>query len=241
MTTSISIVIPAKNEKTNIIVVLRKIAQYVKNDFECLIVVDDLFDETINAVNSFLETDKRFKIIINNLGHSPAYAIRSGIAHANSEILIITMADGSDDPALIDKLAELIERGVSVACASRYVSGGQQVGAKGMKSILSRLAGLLLFWFARVGTRDATNSFKAYSKQFIEKVSIESKFGFELGIELIAKARRNRVLVAELPTIWIERSEGSSNFKLIKWLPKYLYWFIFAFIGKPVKNNMKRK
>jgi glycosyltransferase involved in cell wall biosynthesis len=52
MKTSISIVIPAKNEKSNIIVVLRKIAQYVKNDFECLIVVDDLFDETINAVNS---------------------------------------------------------------------------------------------------------------------------------------------------------------------------------------------
>ena len=232
MKTSISIVIPAKNEKTNIIVVLRKIAQYVKNDFECLIVVDDLFDETIKAVNSFLETDKRFKIVINNLGHSPAYAIRSGIAQANSEILIITMADGSDDPALIDKLAELIERGVSVACASRYVSGGQQVGAKGMKSILSRLAGLLLFWFARVGTRGATNSFKAYSKQFIEKVSIESKFGFTLGLELVGKANGGSYSVVEIPTIWHERTVGASSFKTLKWLPTYIYWFLRLIISK---------
>jgi dolichol-phosphate mannosyltransferase len=237
MDTTISIIIPAKNETTRIIYVLKKIAQYVQSEFECLIVVDSIDDETINSVKFFIENDNRFSIIINNLGNSPAYAIRTGIEHAASEILIITMADGSDDPALIDKLAELIERGVSVACASRYVSGGQQVGAKGIKSTLSRLAGLLLFWFARVGTRDATNSFKAYNKRFIEKVSIESKYGFELGIELIAKARRNGFLVAELPTIWIERTEGSSNFKLLKWLPKYLYWFIFAFIGRSVRGK----
>jgi dolichol-phosphate mannosyltransferase len=102
-----------------------------------------------------------------------------------------------------------------------------------MKGFLSRMAGLSLFWFARVGTRDATNSFKAYSKAFIESVGIDSDDGFEVGLELVAKAKRLRLPVAEVPTIWLDRQIGVSNFKLMKWLPRYLRWYRFAF-GPPL-------
>jgi hypothetical protein len=95
--------------------------------------------------------------------------------------------------------------------------------------VLSRYAGRSLFWFARVGTRDATNSFKAYRRDFVERVGIESEDGFEIGLELTAKARRLRLQVAEIPTIWLDRPAGVSNFKVAKWLPKYLRWYRFAF------------
>ena len=94
------------------------------------------------------------------------------------------------------------------------------------------MAGLTLFYFARVGTRDATNSFKAYSKAFIEKVGIESDQGFEIGIELVSKARRYRQPVAEIPTIWLDRAFGTSNFKLVAWLPRYIRWYFYAFGAK---------
>jgi hypothetical protein len=139
------------------------------------------------------------------------------------------MADGSDDAEQIDGLAKLVERGVVVAAASRYTSGGQQIGGPSLKSSLSRMAGLSLYWLARVGTRDATNSFKAYSTDFVRRVGIQSDAGFEVGIELVAKARRLRLPVAELPTIWLERGHGQSNFKVMRWLPLYLRWYGFAF------------
>ena len=41
------------------------------------------------------------------------------------------MADGCDDARQIDELARLVERGVAVAAASRYMAGGQQVGGPG--------------------------------------------------------------------------------------------------------------
>ena len=63
------------------------------------------------------------------------------------------MADGSDDAEQIDELCKLVERGVVVAAASRYMSGGQQIGGPVLKSQLSRLAGLSLFWLA--ARRDA--------------------------------------------------------------------------------------
>ncbi len=50
-----------------------------------------------------------------------------------------------------------------------------------------------------MGTWDPTNSFKAYNRDFVREVGIDSDKGFEVGIELVAKARRLRLPVAEVP------------------------------------------
>jgi dolichol-phosphate mannosyltransferase len=80
-----------------------------------------------------------------------------------------------------------------------------------------------------VGTHDATNSFKAYDRHFVEEVGIESDAGFELGLEMVAKARRRRRPVAEIPTIWLDRAAGQSNFKVRAWIPRYLRWYRYSF------------
>jgi hypothetical protein len=143
--------------------------------------------------------------------------------------LVVTMADGCDDPRQIDELVLLVERGVVIAAASRYMAGGQQVGAPRFKSFLSRTAGQSLHALANAGTRDATNSFKAYDAAFVRSVGIDSRNGFEIGIELTAKARRLRLPVAEIPTIWLDRTAGTTNFRVAAWIPKYLWWYRFAF------------
>ena len=228
-----SIVIPAYEESENIIAVLERIQEHVNLDFECLVVVDEDLDSTIPIVNAFTKRDSRFRIVMNSIGQGPAFAIRSGIQESKSSVVVVTMADGSDDPRNIPELVLLIERGVDIACASRYMPTGQQIGAPFLKALLSRYAGKSLYAFARVGTRDSTNSFKAYNKSFLTEVGIESKYGFEMGIELVAKARRFGYLVAEIPTIWIEREMGESRFTLFRWIPKYLKWYLFALrIGK---------
>ena len=139
------------------------------------------------------------------------------------------MADGSDDPRQIDTLARLVERGVAVAAASRYMPGGQQVGGRFLQALLSRLAGRSLALLARIGTRDATNSFKAYRTSFIRDVGIHSEHGFEMGLELVAKAKRLGEPIAEIPTIWLDRAVGQSNFQMAAWIPRYLRWYRFAF------------
>ena len=94
---------------------------------------------------------------------------------------------------------------------------------------MSRMAGRSLRLLAHVGTRDATNSFKAYATDFVREVGIDSRDGFEIGIELTAKAKRLGLPVAEIPTIWLDRQAGVSNFKVAKWIPSYLRWYRFAF------------
>jgi dolichol-phosphate mannosyltransferase len=225
----VSVVIPAYNEGDAIIPALDRLFESVELPCEVLIVVDFDEDTTLPWVEKYAVHEPRLRSVVQTFGRGPANAIRYGIQAAQAPVVVVTMADGCDDPAQIDDLVRLVERGVVVAAASRYMPGGQQVGGPLLKSKLSRLAGMSLHWFGQVGTRDPTNSFKAYSKKFVDDVGIDSRDGFEIGLELTAKARRLRRPVAEIPTIWLDRQAGLSNFKLARWIPKYLRWYRFAY------------
>ncbi|HET6817931.1 MAG TPA: glycosyltransferase family 2 protein [Mycobacteriales bacterium] len=234
-----SVVIPAYNEGEAILPVLRRITAAVHLPAEVLVVHDFAEDTTVPVVSAYEQIDSRVRALVSTYGRGPANAIRFGIDHARSPVAVVTMADGSDDPRQIDELARLVERGVVVAAASRYMAGGQQVGGPALKRRLSRLAGRTLYTFARVGTRDATNSFKAYSTDFVRAVGIDSTTGFEIGLELTAKARRLRLPVAEIPTIWLDRELGESNFQLMQWIPRYLHWYRFAFGAKMTADEIR--
>jgi dolichol-phosphate mannosyltransferase len=225
----VSVVIPAYNEGSNIDDALSRIVEAVQLPYEIVVVVDSPDDSTLPYLEKIAAKNPQVRALINDVKPGPAQAIRYGMDRAEADVLVVTMADGCDDPQQIDQLVRLVERGVVVAAASRYSRGGQQVGGPILKSLLSRTAGLTLWALALVGTRDATNSFKAYDAEFVRTVGITSTAGFEIGIELVAKARRARLPVAELPTIWLERHQGMSNFKLVSWLPHYLRWWRFAF------------
>ncbi|HTX00189.1 MAG TPA: glycosyltransferase family 2 protein [Acidimicrobiales bacterium] len=225
----LSVVVTAYNEGDAIRPYLGRLLEAVTMPCEVLVVFDDPEDTTVPPLEEIAAGDSRVVPVRNTYGRGPARAIRYGIDHARAPVAVVTMADGCDDPMQIDQLARLVERGVVIAAASRYMRGGQQIGAPALKSTISRLAGRSLHLLARVGTRDATNSFKAYSIEFVRAVGIESDHGFEVGIELVAKARRHRLPVAEIPTIWLERTQGQSNFKLMQWLPHYFRWYRHAF------------
>jgi glycosyltransferase involved in cell wall biosynthesis len=232
-----TIVIPAYNEGANINRTIQDLSRLYGSAIDVTIVVDFEEDTTIDFFNRLDATPNTFKIVVQNYGPGPANAIRYGIDHANTECVVILMADGSDDVRAIQELSNLVSRGVAVACASRYMSGGQQIGGPRFKKFLSKTAGKILYSVAGVGTHDPTNSFKAYSREMLQQVCIESRSGFEIGIELVSKAHRLRLPVAEIPTIWLDRTDGSSRFLLAKWAPKYLPWFFNCFAPKASKTQ----
>jgi glycosyltransferase involved in cell wall biosynthesis len=225
----VSVVVPAYNEGDLIVPVLDRLFESVQPRCEVLVVVDDAADSTVPVVEEYARKEPRIRCLVNSYGRGPANAIRFGIAAAAAPVAVVTMADGCDDPRQIDDLARLVDRGVAVAAASRYMPGGQQVGGPRLKGFMSRTAGRSLQFLAHAGTRDATNSFKAYSTSFVRQVGIDSRAGFEIGIELTAKAKRLGLPVAEIPTIWLDRQAGMSNFRIAQWIPEYLRWYRFAF------------
>jgi glycosyltransferase involved in cell wall biosynthesis len=240
MSVALTVVIPAYNEGEAIAPVLDRIFDAVESDCEIYVVVDFEEDSTVPVLAAYREHEPRLKTLVNTYGRGPANAIRYGIDQVKTPVVVVTMADGSDDPRQIDPLARLVDRGVVVAAASRYTASGQQVGGPLVKGILSKTAGRSLKVLARVGTHDATNSFKAYSTDFIREVGIHSRSGFEIGLELTAKARRLRRPVAEVPTIWLDRTIGDSTFDLANWIPRYLRWYRFAFGPQLTPDEVER-
>ncbi|MGH3040225.1 MAG: glycosyltransferase family 2 protein [Gaiellaceae bacterium] len=241
MKPKISVVVPAYNEGHAVVGFLDKLFGTLDGPAEVLVVYDFPEDTTAPHLEDYVRREPRLVPTLNTYGRGPAHAIRYGIEHATADVVVVTMADESDDLHLIEPLALLVERGAVVAAASRYSRGGRQVGGPLVKRTLSRIAGVSLYWLARVGTRDATNSFKAYSKSFVVAVGIDSRAGFEIGIELVAKARRLRTPVRELPTVWHDRTLGTSNFRVLPWLPHYLRWYLFAFGPRLDLAGLRRK
>ncbi|MFN2613830.1 MAG: glycosyltransferase [Actinomycetota bacterium] len=241
MTPRVSIVVPAYNEGERIIGALDHLLASVTSPCEVLVVYDTPQDSTAAFAEGYARKDQRVLPTLNTYGRGPARAIRFGIDQARAGVIVVTMADGSDDVTKIDPMVSLVEGGAAVVAASRYMRGGEQRGGPLLKRIMSRTAGLSLYWLARVGTHDPTNSFKAYAASFMRDAGIESDAGFEIGIELVAKARRLRLPVKEIPAVWLDRTEGESNFKLAKWLRHYLRWYVFAFGPRLRPDQLARR
>jgi hypothetical protein len=109
------------------------------------------------------------------------------------------------------------------------MSGGRLIGGPFFKQLLSRTSGLTLHYLRGIPTHDATNSFKLYDATMVRELKVESTAGFELGLELTSKAFLAGYRIAEIPTVWRDRSAGESKFRLFKWLPQYLKWYLHAF------------
>jgi glycosyltransferase involved in cell wall biosynthesis len=228
----LTVVLPVYNEPDNIGPTLRRLAAAVHLPAEMLVVFDFDADTTVPVVRGMQAELPDVRLLRNDLGRGVLNAMKAGIAAARGEYVLITMADGSDEVELVERMVGLARAGADVVAASRYMKGGGQEGGPLLKRTLSRLAGLSLYWVGRLPIHDATNNFKLYRRSFLQSVTIESKGGFELAIELSVKAALDGRRLAELPTTWRDRTAGQSRFKLRAWLPLYLRWYLYLFRGR---------
>ncbi|MEZ6068414.1 MAG: glycosyltransferase [Planctomycetaceae bacterium] len=186
-------------------------------------------DSTLPVARELAATRPELVLVRNNLGRGPANAIRAGFDAVEAGPACVTMADLSDDLTILPAMLAAYRDGAQVVCPSRYMQGGRQVGGPWLKKTLSRLAGLSLKWFAGFPVHDATNNYRLYDAAVVREVGIESERGFEIALELTAKAFARGCKIVEIPTTWRDRTAGESNFKLRQWLPYYLRWYRYAF------------
>jgi glycosyltransferase involved in cell wall biosynthesis len=104
----VSVVITAYNEGAGIVTCLDRVFESVRLPCEVLVVYDSPDDTTAAYVQKYARTEPRLVGLVNDYGRGPAYAIRYGFDHANADVVVVTMADGCDDPQQIDQLCRLV-------------------------------------------------------------------------------------------------------------------------------------
>lgn len=229
----IDFVLPVYNEGPNIERTIRGLFAAVPLEKRILIVYDFDEDNTLPAARRLMDEFPAIELVRNTRGRGVLNAMRSGIDASRGDIVIITMADLSDDLAVVPRMTELIRNeGYDLVCASRYMRGGRQIGGPLLKRTLSRLAGLSLHWLAGLPVHDATNSFRAYRGDVLRAMDIQSTAGFDLSLELLVKAHAAGRRVTEVPSTWRDRTGGESRFRLWKWMPHYLRWWGYAVVRR---------
>ena len=231
---SLQIVIPVYNEGENIGKTLAEIESKITTPHSILLVYDFDEDNTLPIVNEIIREQNLNNVFLvkNSLGRGVLNAIRTGFDATKDGTVLVVMADSSDDLSVVDTMFEKMNQGYDIVCGSRYMKGGKQIGGPIIKGLLSRLAGVSLHVITGIPTHDITNSFKMYRRDVLDDMKIESVGGFEIGMEIVIKAFFKGYKITEVPSTWRDRTAGESRFKLMKWLPRYVRWYVFAVTGR---------
>lgn len=226
----LTLVVPVYNEAGNITKLIKAAAQKIKFPYRLILVYDFDGDNTIPVVKKLMKQSSHIQLAKNNCGNKQGVinAIKTGFNLVKDGAVVVIMADLADDLTTVNYMFKKIDQGFDVICGSRFSLGGKKIGGPVIKSFLSRMSGLLTPLLLGIPTKDITNAFKMYRKEVLNTVVIQSNGGFELAMEITIKAYNHGFKVSEIPTIWHDRTTGKSRFKLLAWLPHYLYWYVYG-------------
>ncbi len=223
----LEILIPVFNEGDKVIKLMQLFQDNIKSKFRILF----CYDLDNDNIFQYKESFKKFNFdieLIKNPSRGPCSAIKKGLNSGNSDCVIVYPADDFINFNILDQMYYEFLNGSHIVAASRFMQGGSMKGCPIVKSILVRTASFTLFYLSSIPIKDASNGFRLFSRKLLDEVSIESKVGFAYSLELLAKCNRLKYKITEIPAHWEERSVGMSRFKVFKWLPQYLKWYIYG-------------
>ena len=202
----VTLIIPTKNEEGCIGKVLREVPKKVVN--EILVIDYHSTDKTADEAKRNLRSKQdRF---IEQKGRGYGGAFIEGIKIARGDVIVMMDADGSHNPADIPFLIAKLKEGYDYAMSSRYA-----VGAKSFDDTLIRWIGNMIFTkltniVHNMHITDSLYLLTAVWKEDLERMNLKSE-GFEICTEILVKASRMGLRIAEVPTIERARYKGESK------------------------------
>ena len=223
----LDIIIPVYNEDENIVRLLQSLENEITCNFRVLICYDSETDTTLKYIkdNKIIKSEV---LLIRNPRKGPNSAIIKGIDSSNAKIILVYMADDFENIKLINRMTNLIELGNDLVIPTRFMSGGKMIGASKIKEFVTRIGSYLIYYLARIPFKDCTNAFKMFSVSLKDKIKFDSTTGFTFALELVAKSYFLKLKIVEIPSTWIEIGNRKSNFKMLKWIPYYIYWLLYS-------------
>jgi glycosyltransferase involved in cell wall biosynthesis len=122
----ISLVVPVFNEADNIQPFLRDVEAHVREPHEVLLVYDFPDDTTLPAVAGMQPPAANVRLVHNTLGRGVLNALKAGFHASAGDVVVVMMADRSDEPRDVSAMAKLVREGADVVAGSRYCRGGRQ-------------------------------------------------------------------------------------------------------------------
>lgn len=232
---TLSVVIPAYNEEENIPGSLRLLWERLDAagiDYELVVVNDNSVDGTAKVLAELALENPRIKRVDRTPPRGFGRAVRAGIDAAGGEVIILYMADASDDPDDVVMYYNEISNGYDCVFGSRFMKGSKVSNYPTVKLLVNRLVNSmlrLLFW---TRFNDLSNSFKAYRSYVLRECGPFRASHFNITIELSLSAIIRNYNILQVPIGWQGRTWGSSNLHLREMGRRYLSTLIKIYFEK---------
>lgn len=164
--TTLSIVIPAKNEAENIVTLVEDIdrALAAHAPFEIIVVDDCSTDNSVAVLNARALTMPHLRIVRHDRSGGQSAAVHSGVKAARAPIICTLDGDGQNPPEELPKLAAPL---LNDTTGKIGLVAGQRVGRQDTwsKRFASKFANRLRGWILQDGTRDTGCGLKAFRRE----------------------------------------------------------------------------
>ena len=200
----LSVIIPVFNEAATLETLLDRIDHVPLPMEREIIIVDDGSTDGTRALVETLKTQRGLRACFHQKNQGKGTAIRTGLAKATGDIVLIQDGDLEYDPADYTKLIQPF-----VDKQTRVVYGSRILG-KGKMSYLryylgGRFLTLLTNMIYGIHITDEPTCYKVFDTSLLRNMNLEAR-GFEFCPEVTAKLSRLREPIVEVPISYAPRS-----------------------------------
>lgn len=221
----LSVCIPAYNEEAGIARTIDAISIVLTESgipFEIVIANDNSKDRTAEIVREKMAEGIPIRLINRTPPGGYGRAVRSCLDHVEGEIVVITMADMSDDPHDIVKYYKKINEGYDAVFGSRFLPGSVLKDYPTVKLIANRIGNKFIQILFKTKYNDLTNAFKAFRTDALRSVMPFYSSHFNLTIEISLALLIRGFRITTIPINWYGRTWGKANFKIRELGRRYL-------------------
>ena len=217
----IAVVIPTYNETETISVFLKGLSSHMLSH-DLIVIADDsdprFRDEFISMCQNSIENlDVKIMFTFSDSKSGRGFAVRRAMAliqNLDYEIEYVVECDADSSHRVEDVVAIARNNSRSdVLIGSRYLPTSAIIGWPRSRRIFSLFLNLLIPKILKIDITDATNGLRRYNKNAVRKLlKFEIKnTGFIYLSEQLLILARNGCSISEMPTVFINRTIGSSS------------------------------
>jgi glycosyltransferase involved in cell wall biosynthesis len=200
----LSVIVPAYNESATVEVALRRIRE-VALRLEIIAVNDASNDGTGTILDRLVEKGLVDRVVHHDKNRGKGAAIRSGIAVATGDAVVVQDADLEYDPQdLPALLLPIRSRQADAVYGSRFQGGPHRV-LYFWHFVGNRVLTLLSNMFTNLNLTDLETCYKLVRTDLIKRLPLSSnRFGFE--VEITARLAQARARIWEIPISYSGRT-----------------------------------